>query len=137
MQLKLFTDSRGNSIRIIENRLAMSGRDVSFSGEPFFGLLPGEKVSQVGDGRENGTIRTDSFGSPLVYRGSIVCEFQKPEKMFAFELPRKEDGSSLFFLYGTTGHEIFTEGVYARKDRTTKKVSGYMRFYAPVFTKES
>jgi hypothetical protein len=137
MQLKLFTDSRGNSFRIIEDKLGMSGRDVSFLKEPFFGLAPGDKVKQIGDGRENGTIRTDCFGTALVYRGSILCQFGKPEKMFAFEFPHSPDGDRLYLLYGSTGHEIFTEGVYARKDRTTKKVSGYMRFYAPVFIKES
>ncbi len=118
------------SIRIISDRLGMTGKNIDFLNEEFFGLQPGEFIRQIGNGKENGTIRTDQFSYNLKFAGAIICQFSKPEKMFAFELPEKSDNENIYFLYGTTGSEIFTEAVYSRKQKNS-----YMRFYAPVFIK--
>ncbi|HAF33554.1 hypothetical protein [Sphingobacterium multivorum] len=122
-------------IRIVGKSLGMVGQNLSFKKEDFFGLKPEESIIQIGNGKENGTIRTDRFEFPIKYVGSIICQFDKPEKMFAFLLPKKIDDEDIYLLYGTTGSEIFTEALLSKKDRTTGKTTGYMRFYAPVFTK--
>lgn len=122
------------SIRIVDNRLGMSGENISFSDKPFFGLKVGERVVQIGDGRENGTIRTDSFAYPLKYVGSIILQFDEQEEMFAFQLPEKVDNKEyVYLLYGTAGNEIFTEAVFSKKDRVSGETTSYVRFYAPVF----
>lgn len=72
-------------IRIVDKRLGMTGQNISFTNEVFFGLNVGEKIVQIGNGKENGTIRTDLFNSPIEYVGSIICQFEKPEKMYAFK----------------------------------------------------
>lgn len=115
-------------IRIIDNRLGLSGQNIQFKNEDFFGLKVGQKVVQVGDGRENGSFRTDSFKYPVKYVGSVMCQFSKAEKLFAFQLPDKINDEDVFLLYGSTGEEIFTEGSYSKKRKL-----GYMRFYVPVF----
>lgn len=140
MQYELFSENQplretavmrsAYSIRIISDRLGMTGKDIDFLNEDFFGLKPSESVRQIGNGKENGTMRTDNFAYDLKYVGAIICQFSKPEKMYAFELPEKNNDENIYFLYGTTGNEIFTEAVYSRKQKTS-----FMRFYAPVFTK--
>lgn len=118
---------------IVDERLGLTGNDLVFEKESFFGLVPGEFIIQVGNGKENGCIRTDRFLYPVQYVGSIYCQFSEKEKMFAFMLPEKEGNECVYLIYGSTGSEIFTEGVYSMKDRTTGKTTGYMRFYAPEF----
>lgn len=123
-----------NCIRIVDGRLGMVAVNVCFSDKTFFGLRVGECVVQIGDGRENGTIRTDMFAYPVLYVGSIVLQFEEQEEMFAFQLPDKTDNNEdVFLLYGTAGNEIFTEAVFSHKDRVTGKVSSYLRFYTPFF----
>ncbi len=124
-------------IKIVGKSLGMTGQNLHFKKEDFFGLKPEESIIQIGNGKENGTIRTDLFEFPIKYVGSIICQFDKPEKMFAFLLPQKIDDEDIYLLYGTTGNEIFTEALLSKKDRTTGQTTGYMRFYAPVFVRTS
>ena len=125
----------------VENYLGMAGKDIKFKNEKFFELNPGDCVIQIGNGKNNGTIRTDKFHYPVMYCGSIICQFHAPEemavpeKMFAFNVQESEDGESIYVLYGSTGHEIFTEYRYCKKDRTTGKPASYVRFYKPEFVK--
>ena len=119
------------NITLIDRCLALSGDDFTFNDEPFFGLMPGDKITQIGDGRENGCIRTDKFIKPVQYVGSIDVQFQEVERMYAFEFFEKgTDGKPLYLIYGSTGAEIFTECLCYVKDKT-----GYLRFYEPVFTR--
>lgn len=120
-------------IRLINKSLGMSGRNILFNKEEFFGLKPDEFIIQIGNGNENGTIRTDKFQYPIRYVGSIICQFDKQEKMFAFLLPEKIDNEDIFLLYGKTTNEIFTERVFSMKDRFTGETTSYLRFYFPFF----
>lgn len=110
--------------------MALIGEELHFNNEKFFNLNPNTPIIQIGDGRDNGTIRTDKFICPIIYRGSIKIEILSGEKLFAFELSNKPNH---YLLYGSTGSEIFTEAINAWKDRITKKPSGYLRFYKPEF----
>jgi hypothetical protein len=120
-------------IRIVDKSLGMSGNNISFYDEEFFSLKPNESIIQIGNGKNNGTIRTDKFSYPIKYVGSIFIQFNKKEKMFAFLLPDKVNNESIYLLYGTTGSEIFTEAVFSNKDRITGKTTAYLRFFAPNF----
>ena len=120
-------------IRIVDKSLGMSGYNISFYDEEFFSLKPNESIIQIGNGKNNGTIRTDKFSYPIKYVGSIFIQFNKKEKMFAFLLPDKVNNESIYLLYGTTGSEIFTEAVFSNKDRITGKTTAYLRFFAPNF----
>ena len=120
-------------IRIVDKSLGMSGNNISFYDEEFFSLKPNESIIQIGNGKNNGTIRTDKFSYPIKYVGSIFIQFNKKEKMFAFLLPYKVNNESIYLLYGTTGSEIFTEAVFSNKDRITGKTTAYLRFFAPNF----
>lgn len=120
-------------IRIVDKSLGMSGNNISFYDEEFFSLKPNESIIQIGNGKNNGTIRTDKFSYPIKYVGSIFIQFNKIEKMFAFLLPDKVNNESIYLLYGTTGSEIFTEAVFSNKDRITGKTTAYLRFFAPNF----
>ena len=122
-------------IRIVDKSLGMSGNNISFYDEEFFSLKPNESIIQIGNGKNNGTIRTDKFSYPIKYVGSIFIQFNKKEKMFAFLLPDKVNNENIYLLYGTTGAEIFTEAVYSMKDRTLNEITSYLRFYAPCFVK--
>ena len=120
-------------IRIVDKSLGMSGNNISFYDEEFFSLKPNESIIQIGNGKNNGTIRTDKFSYPIKYVGSIFIQFNKKEKMFAFLLLDKVNNESIYLLYGTTGSEIFTEAVFSNKDRITGKTTAYLRFFAPNF----
>lgn len=122
-------------LRIINKSLGMTGENLVFENENLFDLKPNESVIQIGNGKENGTIRTDKFIYPIKYVGSILCQFDQTEKMFAFLLPDKINDEDVYLLYGSTGKEIFTEAVFSFKDRTTGGTTGYMRFYAPTFVR--
>lgn len=119
-------------IRIVSGQLGLSGQNIVFENEDFFGLKVGESVTRIGNGKENGVYRTDDFTSPVKYVGSTICQFEKPEKMYAFEAPEMVNDENVYFLYGSTGEQIFTEAVYSKK---TKK--SYVRVYIPLFIKES
>lgn len=112
----------------VDLRLGMSGNNIEFNQEAFFGLIPGSKVVQIGNGKENGTIRTDNFITPVTYKGSLMVQFEKLEKMYAFQVECNHVDEDVFFLYGSTGKEIFTEC----GNKTNN--AGFMRFYAPEFT---
>ena len=116
------------SISIVSDRLAIIGDEIPFKKEPLFGLLPGTLINQIGNGKDNGCIRTDEFAYPVKYVGSIICDFQEKEKMYAFELPVKHDNKNIYLIYGSTGKEIFTEDTYSKKEKTA-----YVRFYKPNF----
>lgn len=111
----------------INRRLGLQGNNIEFTKEPFFGLQPGTKITQIGNGKENGTIRTDVFEQPLTYVGSVIVQFSKKEKMFAFQLDCKVDNENVYFLYGKTKYEIFTE----TGNKTNNE--SFMRFYKPEF----
>ncbi len=113
-------------VRIVDKRLGLSGQNIKFEREDFFGLKVGQSVVQIGNGKENGTIRTDVFKYPVKYVGSIILKFNQLEKMFAFLLPDKIDGDDIYLLYGSTEEEIFTEIEPC-----------FMRFYAPQFITEN
>ena len=120
-------------IRIISRHLGMSGKNVVFIDEEFFGLKPGEKIIQIGNGKENGTIRTDVFAYPVTYCGAIICQFKLPEKMYAFLLPEKDNDQDIYLLYGSTGLQIFTESLMAMKSKHTGGITSYVRCYDPQF----
>lgn len=133
MKQKNISDSA--KIIIVDKRLGLSGQNILFNKEPFFGLNPNESIIQIGNGKENGTIRTDKFSFPVKYVGSFICQFDEPEKMFAFMLPEKINNEDIFLLYGSTGCQIFTESVFSMQDRHTGKTTGYVRVYAPDFVR--
>lgn len=120
-------------LRIVGGKLGLSGQNINFKNESFFSLEVGQMIIQIGNGKENGTIRTDLFINPVKYVGSIVCNFAKKEKLYAFMLSEKSSDVNYYVLYGSTPDEIFTEAVYSMKDRVTGKTSSYVRFYKPVF----
>lgn len=120
-------------IRIIDKALGLSGQNLEFVNEDFFGLKVGTFITQIGNGKNNGTIRTDTFAYPLEYVGAILCEFKEKEKMFAFKLPSKVSNEDVFLLYGSTGLQIFTEHTFSSKDRLTTKRTSYLRVYEPIF----
>ena len=68
-------------IRIVDKSLGMSGNNISFYDEEFFSLKPNESIIQIGNGKNNGTIRTDKFSYPIKYVGSIFIQFNKKEKI--------------------------------------------------------
>lgn len=120
-QFNIPSFSISGRIRMVSKRLGLSGTNLLFNNEYFFGLKVGSKIIQIGNGKENGCIRTDNFKQPVIYVGTIICEFASKEKMFAFKYPDKIENEDIFFLYGTTESQIFTE----HRD--------YVRFYAPEF----
>lgn len=68
--------------------------DCNFIKESFLGLSPGEKVSQIGNGKNTGCYKTLRLKSYMTYTGSIVID---NEKRFAFEIrPEEIEGWSLF-----------------------------------------
>lgn len=104
---------------------ALIGNEIQFENEQFFGLQPGSEIIQIGNGKENGTIRTDKFVNPIKYVGSIEID---GEKKFAFHLPSKmlEDKSiNHYLLYFKTEYEIGLD-VYSKSKH-------YVRWYKPEF----
>lgn len=118
----------------VGNFLGIRGNDIVFENKDFFDLKVGEQIIQVGDGRENGCWRTDTFKYPLEYVGSINLQFSKLELWFAFLLPDKLDNENVYLIYSRTNEEIFADCYYST-DRQTKKASSYIRFYVPTFTR--
>lgn len=115
-------------LTLIDNLLGVSSNNIKLEQESFFSLVPGDKITQIGCGKENGTIRTSVFEPYITYSGSHVF---KNEKLFAFEIPFLKGN---YYLFGKTEEEIYTESYYSI-DRNTKQVKTYMRFYNPVFKK--
>lgn len=109
---------------IISKSLAVKGI-IDFKKENLYGLEPDTPVLQIGNGKENGCIRTDYFVKPFYYVGSFIginddgdCKyyaFRIPEDM----LPKKSEPH--YLLYEDTGHELCRH----RKD--------YTRFLKPIF----
>jgi hypothetical protein len=115
----------------VNSRLGFYGKDVFFCNEELYGLKVGTDVISIGCGKENGTIRTDYFSLPVKYMGSLMCNFtNNSEKMFAFKSPIKHKEFDIYYLYGDTGHELFTEAIYSK----VRNLS-FVRFYKPVFKK--
>lgn len=107
----------------IDKSLAVKG-DIDFVHVPFFDLPVGSMVKQIGDGRENGCIRTDVFTEPFKYVGSFMASPLGVEnEFFAFEIPASiyKASEPHYLLYGSTGCEIVRE----TKD--------YYRFLKPQF----
>tara|TARA_R110002050_G_scaffold295237_1_gene453843 strand:+ start:9502 stop:9852 length:351 start_codon:yes stop_codon:yes gene_type:complete len=107
----------------VDKTLAVKGK-IIFENKPFFSLPVGSLVKQIGDGRENGCIRTDIFTKPFKYVGSFKASpFTVENEYFAFEIPAEIYRSSepIYLLYGSTGAEVIRE---------TKT---YYRFLKPEF----
>jgi hypothetical protein len=107
-------------IRIVDKSLGMSGNNISFYDEEFFSLKPNESIIQIGNGKNNGTIRTDKFSYPIKYVGSIFIQFNK-RKMFAFLLPDKVNNESIYLLYGTTGSRFLQKLYFQIKIESQEK----------------
>ena len=59
----------------------LRGEGIKFNEEPFYDLVIGDKVTAIGDGRENGCYRTLKVTPFMTYVGSIhIGEF----KYYAF-----------------------------------------------------
>ena len=112
----------------IDKRLSLIGQNLKFKQENFFDLIPGTIVTQIGDGRNTGTYRTDTFKNPVIYMGSIVYQFDEKETLYAFQLKPKHKNNNLYLLYGSTGDEIFTEELTNNQNKNS-----YMRYYTPQF----
>lgn len=111
---------------IINKSLAVKG-EIEFTDEPFFSLRVGSMVSQIGDGRENGCVRTDRFAAPFEYVGSFKAKLTGVDsKFFAFKIPSTiyENSSPHYMLYGSTGLEVLRERI------------DYVRFMKPIFYNE-
>jgi hypothetical protein len=113
-------------LRIIDNLLGFISHSVEFKEKPFFSLKPNTLITQIGCGKENGTIRTSNFEPFVIYKGSIVFN---EEELFAFEIPHSK-GS--YFLFGKSNEEVFTEAFYS-VDKQSNQIKTYMRFYKPIF----
>lgn len=119
----------------VNNRMALITDDVlPIIKEPFFNLKPGDSITQVGDGTNTGTYRTDQFKHPVTYVGAAFLTLPEPELLYLFdthtEIKSMFSISKVYLIYGSTGLEVFTEAIYSRKNHKT-----YMRFYKPVFAK--
>ena len=107
----------------VDGSLAVTG-NIAFEEKPFFGLPPNTMVKQIGDGRENGCVRTDVFREPFKYVGSFKASPTDVEnEFFAFEIPENWHNMAepVYLLYGSTGSEVVRE----TKD--------YYRFIKPEF----
>lgn len=117
---------------LISKHEAICGESVEFEPVDFFGLRPGEEVKSIGDGRENGCVRTDHFTVPHRYVGKINID---GEDNYAFEVPKVitsrgsgvDPEKSYFLLYQRLTEEIFCY----------KHVGDgfYIRWIKPVFQK--
>jgi hypothetical protein len=109
-------------------RLVIQG-NFGFKPDHFFGLKPGERIVQIGCGRENGVIRTDRFISSVEYMGSLIIE---DKKYYAMHLDR-----DVYLLYRSTVGDIPVKDAYTREDGEIYTHTGielqYPRFYAPQF----
>lgn len=116
-------------LRVVDRMCGLSGNDLQFEKEDFFGLKPGAAVIQIGDGRENGCVRTSEFEYPVIYKGSIMVDFGNDiRKMYAFFV-KKMNGEDVYFIYGSTGMEIYNENI------TNLKTGAFVcRWYKPQFT---
>ncbi|SEE67298.1 hypothetical protein SAMN04487765_3730 [Tenacibaculum sp. MAR_2010_89] len=104
----------------IDNRMAVKG-NLKLIKESFFDLEINSFVTQIGDGRETGNYRTDTFSQPFKYVG---CFLEKDLKYYAFQVPKKMlPGKSQkhYLLYETTGYEILS------------RHKSYVRFYSAQF----
>lgn len=105
----------------IDKRMACQG-NIQFTLEPFFKLPVNTFVTQIGDGRETGCYRTDTFARPFKYVGSFI---NKQTKYFAFKVPKEllpQTEENYYMLYESTGLEILCRHV------------SYVRFYTPNFS---
>lgn len=81
---------------------------VDLKKESFFGLEVGSNVTQIGDGRETGSFRTDRFVKPFVYSGSFIHE---AIEYFVFRIPFEMlplDSEPHYILYESTGGEVLS-----------------------------
>lgn len=107
---------------LIDQSMAIRG-EIDFTKESFFSLSPDTYVIQIGDGRENGSFRTDLFVQPFKYVGSFIGRFES--KYFAFQVPQNmlpANSELHYLLYESTGKEII------------RREKSYNRFFSPVFT---
>ena len=92
---------------IIDGYFFIKGDDCVFAKETFLGLMPGEKITKIGDGRHTGCYETLQFKTYITYMGSIAIDNTKitsegkivtfKEKKYAFLIPEKEvEGWHLF-----------------------------------------
>lgn len=111
---------------IINNSIGIRG-DVNFTKEPFFSLIPDTYIIQIGDGRENGSFRTDLFVEPFKYVGVFIGKADSGTcKYYAFQVPFNMlpvNSEPYYLLYETTGLEIL------------RRTKSYNRFFCPVFKK--
>lgn len=109
---------------IIDHSLGAKGK-IDFLQEPFFGIQPGTKILQIGNGRETGCHRTDFFVEPFAYVGSFIASPENEEvKYYAFEVPINmlpDNSESHYLLYESTGSEVL------------RRRTNYDRFISPVF----
>ena len=110
----------------IDKSIAAVG-EINFLKESFFKIQPGDKISQIGDGRETGSYRTDKFTYPVEYKGSFLSDQYGDEsnKYYAFKVPIElspDDGLNYFLLYESTGLEIL------------RRTTSYIRFFKPVIS---
>ncbi|NPD48080.1 hypothetical protein [Lentimicrobium sp. S6] len=109
---------------LIDKSLAVKGQ-IDFKKEDFFSLKPSSYVTQIGDGRETGSYRTDFFTQPFKYVGSFNDTRDSEEyKYYAFQVPVNmlpENSEPHYLLYESTGVEIL------------RRTKSYVRFFAAVF----
>ena len=110
----------------------LMGKDIIFNLIPFFNLLPNSEVTQIGDGRENGCVRTDFLTSKHKYVGSIIIDgleffaFEIPNHIL-FEIENLDMTYNYYLLYEKTEHEIFRYRYFGKKSRC------YVRWIKPIF----
>ena len=67
----------------------LKGEGIKFNPEPFYDLIVGDKITTIGDGRENGTHRTLEVRPYMTYVGSIKIPDGTGETYYAFLLPEQ------------------------------------------------
>lgn len=75
---------------LIQGYPHLKGEGISFKDEPFYDLVIGDKITKIGDGRNNGTYRTLEVTPFMTYVGSIELEDGTVDpKYYAFLLPEQ------------------------------------------------
>ncbi len=109
----------------IDDSEGIKGVDIEFIKEKLFDLEPGVFVTQIGDGRNNGSYRTDNFVQPFQYVGSLKIDMDgEMAKVYCFQVPPEMIptlSEQAYLLYESTEFEIL------RRDKK------YMRWMVPIF----
>lgn len=126
-EIQIVIDVPKYDLIYLSRSVGICGNKIDFLNCKCFGISPGTKVNQIGEGKISFENHVDKFSQPYEYAGAIILQ---QIKYFAFKMPKElmpHSDKEFYFLYSKDKYHLY------RTIYTNKNKLDYIKKFTPKY----